>query len=281
MREVLAFDEIGRIREWVDDGKEELLRQHLTCRRAASFEPYADFDLCSFDWYHVDGPETDTRRILVYFSKQDLLVFCEDRNTADRMRELLPCEDGANDQALHDFFMALLKNDMEYIDTYEGAISDTEDSALSGSRQDYMGKISEYRRELLRLKRYYTQLQAICDGLLDNENGLLSQEAALHLNIVHNRVDRCYAAVLNLRDYVTQMREACQSQIDIEQNALMKVFTLITALFLPLTLMVGWYGMNFRNMPELASPLGYPIFIAVSAAVWVGLLIYFKKKKWF
>ena len=282
MQAVLPFDECSRVRDRIADGDAEtLLSEHLTRLRTASFEAYATFDLCSFDWYDVDSPAIDTHRILIYLSREDLLIFCEDRETAENMRALLPCREAGNDQLLHDFFVALLENDMEYIDAYEASISDTEDSALSGSRQDYMGKISEYRRELLRLKRYYTQLQAICDGLLDNENGLLGEEAALHLNVLHNRVDRCYAAVLNLRDYVTQMREACQSQIDIEQNALMKVFTLITALFLPLTLMVGWYGMNFRNMPELEAPFGYPVFIAVSVAVCAALLIYFKKKKWF
>lgn len=103
----------------------------------------------------------------------------------------------------------------------------------------------------------------------------------MHFNILHNRVDRCHAAVLNLQDHVTQMREAYQAQIDIEQNELMKIFTLITALFLPLTLMVGWYGMNFTHMPELGSSWGYPVFIIVSGTVSVALLLYFKKKRWF
>lgn len=282
MQAVLTFDQRQRARERLaENGAEQLLDQHMARRRAAAFEGYAAFDLCSFDWYHVDAPDTDTHRVLIYFSREDLLIFCEDAETARIMEAVFPRERAENDQALREFFVALLADDMEYLDGFEAVISDTEDSALSGSRQDYMGKISEYRRELLRLKRYYTQLQAICDGLLDNENGLLGADAALHLGILHNRVDRCHAAVLNLRDYVTQMREACQSQIDIEQNALMKVFTLITAVFLPLTLMVGWYGMNFRNMPELEAPFAYPVFIAVSVAVCGGLLIYFKKKKWF
>ncbi|MDO4345351.1 MAG: CorA family divalent cation transporter, partial [Eubacteriales bacterium] len=117
--------------------------------------------------------------------------------------------------------------------------------------------------------------------LLDNANMLICEEEMLHFNILHNRVDRCYAAVLNLQDYVTQMREAYQAQIDIEQNELMKVFTLITTLFLPLTLMVGWYGMNFKGMPELSSELGYPLFILASIVIIAGLILYFKKKKWF
>ena len=77
------------------------------------------------------------------------------------------------------------------------------------------------------------------------------------------------------------MREAYQAQIDIEQNNIMKLFTLITAIFLPLTLMVGWYGMNFKYMYELDSIYGYPVFIVVSFIVCVLLILYFKKKRWF
>ena len=62
-------------------------------------------------------------------------------------------------------------------------------------------------------------------------------------------------SVLNLRDYLSQVREAYQSQIDINLNNVMKIFTVITAIFLPLSLIAGWYGMNF-NMPEYQSPYG-------------------------
>ena len=193
------------------------------------------------------------------------------------MKKLLPEQEADKEMALRGFFTALLENDMDFIDSWENSITEAEDQALAGDTKDYLGKIIEYRKELLRLKRYYTQLQVIFDGLLDNENGLLSGEALRHLGIIDSRIDRCYRGVLNLRDYVTQMREAYQSQIDIEQNSLMKFFTLITAIFLPLTLMVGWYGMNFQNMPELQS--GYPGVIFASVLVVLLLILYFKKKK--
>ena len=68
--------------------------------------------------------------------------------------------------------------------------------------------------------------------------------------------------------------------MDIELNETMKVFTVITTIFLPLTLIAGWYGMNL-NMPEYASPYAYPAVILVSLLVVVGEIVYFKKKKWF
>ena len=170
---------------------------------------------------------------------------------------------------------------MENIDEFEKIITIAEDNAIKDSKKDYLNKIIKFRKQLLNLKHYYNQLQVIFDGFLENENKFFDDEALRKLNIIHNRIDRLQLGVLNLRDYVTQMREAYQSQIDIEQNNLMKIFTLITAIFLPLTLMVGWYGMNFKYMPELNSLYGYPIFIAGSIIVSIVLLIYFKKKHWF
>ena len=88
------------------------------------------------------------------------------------------------------------------------------------------------------------------------------------------------ASVRNMVESVTQAREAYQAQIDIEQNNIMKIFTIVTSIFLPLTLIVGWYGMNF-SMPEFTWKYGYLMVIVLSVSVCVGLALYFKKKKWF
>lgn len=282
MQKVLCFEKAYKAEKIIDSMalQKGVLKDYLEKRRTAAFESYVNFNLCSFDFYDVDSALVDTARVLLYLDREDLIIFCEDERTCQIMKNLLPGQEPDKEVVLHGFFAALLENDMDFIDRWEDSITEAEDQALAGDTKDYLGKIVEYRKELLRLKRYYTQLQVIFDGLLDNENGLLSEEALRHLSIVDNRIDRCYRGVLNLRDYVTQMREAYQAQIDIEQNSLMKFFTLITAIFLPLTLMVGWYGMNFKNMPELASQYGYPIFTAISILVSILLIRYFKKKKW-
>lgn len=60
----------------------------------------------------------------------------------------------------------------------------------------------------------------------------------------------------------------------------MTVLTVVTTIFMPLTLIVGWYGMNFKFMPELDYKMSYPILILISLSIVIGSLIYFKKKKW-
>ena len=77
-----------------------------------------------------------------------------------------------------------------------------------------------------------------------------------------------------------QLRDMYHTQIDVKQNHIMTLLTIVTTIFMPLTLIVGWYGMNFRYMPELESKWGYPIVIAISLIIIIGSLWFFKKKKW-
>ena len=70
-----------------------------------------------------------------------------------------------------------------------------------------------------------------------------------------------------LREYSTQLREVYQAQIDIRQNKIMKILTVVTTIFLPLTLIVGWYDMNFKYMPELSWKYGYLAVILLSAVI--------------
>ena len=71
-----------------------------------------------------------------------------------------------------------------------------------------------------------------------------------------------------------------QSQVDIKQNETMKILTVVTTIFFPLSLITGWYGMNFRNMPELHYPYSYFILIGICVLIFTAELWFFKKKKW-
>lgn len=275
MQKLMFIDEIADYSEYLDAKMLEYLRSGVT----ESFESFENFDLMAFDWYDVRSDDAGTHRLLIYIDREDLFFFCTDKHVYD-MAEGLYRDGQTNERALYLFLTGLLRNDMDMLVSFESKISEAEEDALDGSRGDYLDEIREFRRELLRLKRYYEQISVICDNLQTNDNEMFTRQGARYFSVIGNRADRLLTGVLNLRDYVTQMREACQSQIDLEQNKLMRVFTVITAVFLPLTLIVGWYGMNFTNMPELTWKYGYLGVIVLSVAVCIWLLVSFKKKKW-
>ena len=81
-----------------------------------------------------------------------------------------------------------------------------------------------------------------------------------------------------LREYATQISSEYQAQVDLGQNRIMKLLTIVTTVFMPLTLITGWYGMNFINMPELQWEYGYPAIIIVSILVIIGCMSVFRRK---
>ena len=130
------------------------------------------------------------------------------------------------------------------------------------------------------MKRYYEQLADVMDVLAENESGAIPEELLNHFLALSHRINRLRESVEHLREYVTQVREAYQAQVDIEQNQIMKIFTVLTAVFLPLTLIVGWYGMNFK-IPEYGWSYGYLYVVVLSVAVCAVSFFIFKKRKWF
>ena len=166
------------------------------------------------------------------------------------------------------------------MDKIEDKITDLEDALANEEDKDYVSEISVLRKQLLILRRYYESMLALMDDLEENRNGLFNEDELRLLHFQTQKAERLYHNTLNLRDYLTQVREAYQALLDIESNKVMKLFTVITSIFLPLTLLAGWYGMNLF-MPEMAFRYTYLIVIFVSVIIVVGLIVYFKRNRWF
>ena len=159
----------------------------------------------------------------------------------------------------------------------ESSIATLEEQVISGVEKDFTVEIIKLRKQLLFLKRYYEPLIDISEDLEENESGFIDEGAIKYFKMLINRIQRLNNNVIHLRDYVTQVREAYQAQQDIKLNNTMKLFTVVTTIFMPLTLIVGWYGMNFTHMPEIKSVYGYPSVIALSLAVVAVCLVYFRR----
>jgi magnesium transporter len=274
MVKLLLADQLDQVSPYV----EERILNHIKFGQANKFECHEKMSLLNFDWYHFPRLSGGPDGIMILFTQEYLFILCKEEACQERVRKLIH-EEPSDARALYVFFAELLKNDIGYLEEMEERITETEDQLLTTSRPAHIGNIIHYRRELLRLKKYYEQLNEIFEGLTENENDMISPEELRYFRILDAKVDRLFDHVLNLRDYVTQVREAYQAQIDIEQNALMRIFTVITGVFLPLTLIVGWYGMNLQ-MPEYSWKYGYLFVAALSVLVAVACIVLFRRRKW-
>lgn len=113
--------------------------------------------------------------------------------------------------------------------------------------------------------------------LEEDENGFFEKKQKKYFGTISDRADRLMGRTVHLLEYATQVRDAYQSHVNAQQNKNMEFLTVISTIFFPLTLITGWYGMNFQNMPELKE--GYPGVVALSIIVVIVCIIFFKRKK--
>ena len=181
---------------------------------------------------------------------------------------------------IYDFLETIISCDLNMLERYEDEITIIEDRILEGNLTGELERNNEIRGELLKLKMYYEQLIDLGQELAENENDFFMSDNLRFFELFTARVTRLQGLVSTLKEYTMQVRELYQSELSVKQNRIMTVLTVVTTIIMPLTLVTGWYGMNFKYMPELDSPLAYPIVIGVVILMAVSGIIYFKKKKW-
>ena len=181
---------------------------------------------------------------------------------------------------IYDFLEMIISGDLTILERYEDEISTIEDRILEGNLAGELERNNEIRGELLQLKMHYEQLIDLGQELSENENEFFQPDNLRFFELFTARVLRLQGIVSTLREYTGQVRELYQSELSVKQNRIMTVLTVVTTIIMPLTLITGWYGMNFKYMPELDSPLAYPIVIGVVILMAISGILYFKKKKW-
>ncbi len=246
-------------------------------------ESYDGFDFINLHLPDVIALDKKPKHISIYF-RADLLVFITD-HLSFLTDLVVPCQSEdikitSLGKFFHLFFDKLTIDDRDVLVAIEEEISDLEEEFIVSVKNDLVDYLITFRKKLLSLKQYYEQLFEISEAIEENENKLINKKDVRYFKILTNRINRLFTNVLNLRDYSTQVREAYQAQLDINLNNVMKLFTAITSIFLPLTLIVGWYGMNIE-MPEFHWAYGYPFVIVLCITVSTGTLLYFKKNNWF
>ena len=212
------------------------------------------------------------------------VVFIDDEGFASKIIEKIAstkkCINPCLERFLYDFLESIIHRDFILLEKYDVRLDQIESDILSGESEDSVRELSDIRSELRDLRSHYAQLLDLSQEFEEDENGFFKDNNERYFRLVSQRVQTLHDMTTALSDYAAQVRDLNQTQIDIKQNRIMTVLTVITSIFMPLTLITGWYGMNFVYMPELQSPIAYPVVIGISVLIFAGSLIFFKLKKW-
>ena len=181
---------------------------------------------------------------------------------------------------IYDFLDQIVKDDLRLMEKYEREMDSIEKKIMDENDFSPSVRLNDIRSDIRDLRIHYEQLIDLGQELEENENNFFKQENLRYFRLFLNRMARLHDSSNSLRDYTMQLGDQYKANLDIRQNRIMTILTVVTTIFMPLTLIVGWYGMNFRYMPELEWRWGYPVIIAVSLLIAIGCLLFFKKKKW-
>ena len=275
MQQVIPVDDIQRYTDQIDQTVIDYIKES----QIETFEGFPDYDLVAFDWYDIGGHDAPPAQIIIYIDRQDMLFICENAAALAAARTMFT-PDATNEHAMYLFFKNLFKGSTRQIEQLENRLAALDDDVTDGVEDGLRDKLIDIRCQVMRLRKYYEQMVLVFSEICDNDNGLISDDCLKYFEILRSRSMRLVSQAGILREYVTQIRESYQAEIGIEQNELMKVFTIVTSIFLPLTLIVGWYGMNLR-MPEFGWRYGYLFVIIICLAVVAIWYVVFKRKKWF
>ena len=212
------------------------------------------------------------------------IVFIDDTDTArgiiERIKNSRQWKIPCLERFLYDFLEQIVHEDLHLMEHFDNELVQIEKDILNTGESGHLKEINRIRNDIRELRIHYEQLIDFVQELEENENGFFQEDNLRYFHMFSNRMARLYDMAASLRDYTMQLSDLYQSQIDLKQNRIMTILTVVTTIFMPLTLITGWYGMNFTYMPELDSPYGYPLVIVAAFVIAVACLLYFKKKKW-
>ena len=212
------------------------------------------------------------------------IVFIDDSGAVqriiDRIRKSKKWRLPSLERFIYDFLDQIVKDDLQILEGFESRLNEMEKELDGAEAEASFGLVNEIRSDIRTFLIHYDQLMDLAQELEENENNFFNQENLRYFHLFMNRVQRLHDTAASLRDYTIQIRDMYKAHLDIKQNRIMTVLTVVTTIFMPLTLIAGWYGMNFIHMPELAWRWSYPVVILVCIFIVIASLWFFKKKKW-
>ena len=213
------------------------------------------------------------------------IIFIDDNHYVEKIIEALFDTGNKKKYSLGKFFCEFISRlvfkDLMFLEEIEEKLSKIENSVINHNFEKFNSKLAEVKKALLVYYRYYSQLLALCDNIKATESDYFDKDTIRLVGLFSQRVERLKAETELLREYAIQIQDMYQTEVSVRQNDIMKVLTIVTTIFLPLSLLTSWYGMNFKYMPELATKYGYYVIMAISVIIVIISVIIFKKKKYF
>jgi magnesium transporter len=196
------------------------------------------------------------------------------RNGKGRLRKLGP------DYLVHALLDAIVDEYFVVMEALGEWIEDLEEELVSRPSPKTLQALHQLKREMIFLRKSVWPLREVIARLVRGESPLIQKTTLVYLRDVYDHTIQVIDTVETFRDMLSGMLDIYLSSISNRMNEVMKVLTIIATLFIPLTFIVGLYGMNFKYMPELEWRWGYPLVLLLMLGVSGFMIFYFRRKRW-
>ncbi len=159
-------------------------------------------------------------------------------------------------------------------------IEEIEEDIIGNSDKKSLLELYHLKRDMIYLRKQVWPMRDMISNMVRSETNLIKSSSDIYLRDLSDHVTRIIDTVETYRDLLSGIMDIYLSTNANRMNEVMKVLTIMSSIFIPVTFIAGVYGMNFENMPELKTQNGYFITCGVMLGIIVGLMIYFKRKKW-
>lgn len=166
---------------------------------------------------------------------------------------------------------------LEKVDTNLDAL---EEELMHLPKPNTLQKIQHAKRDMIVLRKAVWPMRDVINRFLHLDNPLVTSTTQLYLQDIYDHVVQTIDIIEGFRDVVAGMLDIYLSNINIRTNEIMKVLTIVSTIFVPLTFISSMYGMNFEHMPELHYRWSYPIVLFVMICIAIFMLFFFRRKKW-
>ncbi len=218
-------------------------------------------------------------------SSMDVFELVRERLRAGRgyIRKLGP------DYLAYALLDAIIDHCFPILESIGDALEEMEDDLVENPKHNCITTLHDYRRTLMQMRRFVWPERDVMSALLHEESGIIGKQTKVFLRDCYDHTVQIMDLIESYRDVTGGMMELYLSAVGQRTNEIMRVLTVMSSIFIPLTFIAGVYGMNFNtdegrnpwNMPELHWRYGYVFSLALMSAVAIGLLIFFKRKRWF
>jgi len=235
--------------------------------------------------YNQESCEIESEQVSIVFGKNYVLTFQEKSGDVfDSLRSRIKAANGiirksGSEYLVYAIIDAIVDHYFLILEHLDENLEELESEVVSKPSLETVQKINQLKKNLITMRKSIWPLRELLAKLLRSE--FVLESSVIYFRDVYDHTVQIIDIIESLRDISSGILDVYLSSVSNKTNEIMKTLTIIATIFIPLTFIVGIYGMNFAHMPELEWEFGYPFVLFLMAGMVITMIFYFKKKKWF